>query len=217
MKNNTMCLYTSTGTRSSVEKLNVMNVGLLLSERWYDPKKWPFFAIDNGCYAAFSRKEQWDPSNFMKNLSKCRDRGLSPNFIVIPDIPLSEKSLGFSMTWLPVLKTMYPEFPRFLAVQDGMICEDIMPIVDQIQGIFVGGSTDWKLESMTKWVKFAHEHDIQCHVGRIGPIQRMMMCELAGVDSIDSTTWVQCRGGIDKYIGGYKAQTMIEDHEEVLQ
>lgn len=42
----------------------------------------------------------------------------------------------------------------------------------------------------------------------------MMICELAGADSIDSTTWVQNKGGIDHYVGGYKAQTRITEVNE---
>ncbi len=69
----------------------------------------------------------------------------------------------------------------------------------------------WKMDTMKDWVTYAHEYGLKCHVGRIGPIQRMMICELAGADSIDSTTWVQNKGGIDRYVGGYKAQRRITE------
>ena len=216
MNEDAMRLYTSTGTRRSIETLNAMNVGLLMSEVWRDPGKWPCFALDNGCYAAFSHGAEWDPSTFLRHLSRCRDKGLRPDFVVIPDRPLSKDSLDFSKKWYPVLKTMYPDFPYYLAVQDGMAPEDVEDI-DGIQGIFVGGSMDWKLESMKAWIDYAHSRGMGCHVGRIGPIQRMLMCELAGADSIDSTTWVQRRGGIEKYIGGYMAQTKIEEHTGVSE
>ena len=207
-----MRLYTSTGTRKTIAQCNSLNIGLLMVDVWRNPDNWPFFAVDNGCFAAYHRSEKWNPAPFMNILSRCSKEGRVPDFIVIPDKPLDSDSLAFSRHWLPVLKAMFPEFPKYLAVQDGMQPSDLMEMSEQIDGIFIGGSMSWKMDNMKEWVDYAHSKSIQCHVGRIGPIRRMMICELAGADSIDSTTWVQNRGGIDRYVGGYKAQTMIEEH-----
>ena len=212
MTEHPMKMYTSTGTRELIRKCNAHNIGLLMVDVWRDPNRWPYFAVDNGCFAAWNRQEEWNPAPFLNILHRCKREGRRPDFIVIPDIPLSGESLAFSRLWMPVLSRQFPDFPHYLAVQDGMSPPDIEPLLGGIQGIFVGGSMDWKLETMPSWVKFSHTHGIQCHIGRIGPIRRMMMCELAGADSIDSTTWVQRRGGIDRYIGGYKAQTRLEEH-----
>ena len=212
MSKGQMKLYTSTGTIKTIEKCNKYNVGLLMVATWRNPDKWPFFAIDNGCYSAYSRKEEWNASTFLNLLHKCKSEKKKPDFIVIPDMVADTSSLEFSMKWLPVLETMYSEFPRYLAVQDGMTPYSILNKmdVDKINGIFIGGTMEWKLEHIKEWVNFAHEQGLNCHVGRIGPIQRMLICEIAGADSIDSTTWVQVRGGVDKYIGGYKTQTKLE-------
>jgi len=214
MTDGPMQLYTSTGTRKLIEKCNARNIGLLMVDNWRDPNKWPFFAVDNGCFAAWHRQEEWNPAPFLNILTKCKQIGHDPEFIVVPDMPLSEQSLDFSKIWLPVLKHKYPSFPRYLAVQDGMTSEDVKPLISEISGIFIGGSMEWKMDTMKAWVEFAHAEGLQCHVGRIGPIQRMLICELAGADSIDSTTWVQNKGGIDHYVGGFRAQTRIEDHAE---
>lgn len=115
-----MRLYTSTGTRKTVEKCNALNIGLLMVDVWRDPTKWPSFAIDNGCFAAYHRNERWNPAPFLKLLHKCHESGYKPDFVVIPDIPLSKDSKDFSSYWLPVLGYMYPTFPLYLAVQDGM-------------------------------------------------------------------------------------------------
>ena len=212
----TMNLYTSTGTRSSIEKLNAMNVGLLMVNVWRDPSRWPFFAVDNGCYSSYSKQEEWNPAPFLNLLSRCKREGRKPDFIVIPDRVASPESLDFSLRWLPILETMYPRFPRYLAIQDGMTVEDTSPNIplDRIQGLFIGGTMEWKMDNMKSWIDFAHDRGLQCHVGRIGPIQRMMICELAGADSIDSTTWVQRRDGVDKYVKGYRQQNMIDDFQE---
>ena len=209
-----MKLYTSTGTRELIRKCNAHNIGLLMVDVWRNPDKWPFFAVDNGCFAAWNRQEEWNPAPFLNILTRCKREGRKPDFIVIPDKPLSGQSLEFSRLWMPLLAHQFPDFPRYLAVQDGMAPSDIEPLMQDIQGLFVGGSIEWKMDTMTAWIELAHDNGIQCHVGRIGPIQRMLMCELAGADSIDSTTWVQNRGGIDHYVGSYKAQTRLDDHAE---
>lgn len=208
-----MKLYTSTGTRKTIEQCNIMNVGLLMVDKWRNPDEWPYFAVDNGCFAAFNRGEEWDPSPFLRILARCKAEDREPDFIVIPDKPLSEDSLEFSKTWGPVLSKMYPGFPLYLAVQDGTECDDLLGIIEDIDGIFVGGSIDWKMETMAKWAIFAHERGLQCHVGRIGPVQRMILAELAGADSIDSTTWVQNKGGMTRYVKAYKDQTILEVEE----
>lgn len=207
----TMKLYTSTGTVDSIEKCNRLNVGLLMVAHWRNPDRWPYFAIDNGCYSAYQRGVPWDASPFMKILHRCRTENRIPDFIVLPDKVANPESLAFSKVWLPVMESMYPEFPRYLAVQNGMEPSKLKDEIDinRIQGIFVGGTMDWKLENLKIWVTFAHSNGLECHVGRIGPIQRMLLCEIAGADSIDSTTWVQRKGGVKRYIGGYSAQKTL--------
>ena len=208
-----MRLYTSTGTRKTIEECNRMNVGLLMVDKWRNPDEWPFFAVDNGCFAAFNRGEEWDPSPFLRILARLKAEGRRPDFIVIPDKPLAEDSLEFSKAWLPILSKMYPDFPLYIAVQDGTAREDLVCIMDDINGIFVGGSIGWKMETMGVWARFAHDQGLQCHIGRIGPVQRMLLAEMAGADSIDSTTWVQNKGGMTRYVKAYKDQTKLEVEE----
>lgn len=73
-----------------------------------------------------------------------------------------------------------------------------------VDGIFVGGSIAWKLDTMSSWAKLAHRLGIGCHVGRIGTPGRMILAHLAGVDSIDSTTWVQRNGCLEHHIKEYR-------------
>ena len=82
-----------------------------------------------------------------------------------------------------------------------------------ISGIFVGGSMDWKLRTMGQWAKLAHHLGLQCHVGRVGPVSRMLLAEYSGADSIDSTTWVQRKDALPKYIRAYREQTSLPSEE----
>ena len=210
-KRSSMKIYTSTGTIKTIEECNLRGIGLMMVADWRDPDRWPYFAVDNGCYSAYSRGVEWDPKPFFRHLERCLDRGYKPDFIVLPDKVASKDSLEFSGKWHPVLTTKYPAFPVYLPVQDGMELEDVERFYSthMIDGIFIGGSMAWKLETMKTWATWAHDRGLKCHVGRIGPVRCMIMAELAGADSIDSTTWVQRRGALSRYMDAFEQQTTL--------
>lgn len=180
-----MKMYTSTGTIRTRDSCNRYNVGLLMSASWRDPSNWPFFAIDNGCYSAYARGVIWDCSTFMRLVHRCVTEGYTPDFIVIPDRVADADSLAFSEKWVPILKELAPDFRMYLPVQDGMKVEDVLAFCSHhfVSGLFVGGTTQWKIETMA---------------------------ELAGADSIDSTTWVQRKNALPKYMKAYHEQTRLD-------
>ena len=59
--------------------------------------------------------------------------------------------------------------------------------------------------------RFAHERGMECHVGRIGTVERMMVAERSVADIIDSTTWVQRNGSLRRHVTEYRARTILED------
>lgn len=203
-----MKLYTAGSTRANREACIRLGVGLLIVDHWRDPTAYPYFAIDNGCYSAWSRGIPWDAAPFIKNLTKCREFGLKPDFAVIPDIVAGgQASAERSADWMRVLRREYPDVPLYFAVQDGMTEHDVP---DGIAGIFVGGSTEYKLATMNAWAKVAHRLGIGIHVGRIGTPGRMVLAHLAGVDSIDSTTWVQRNGCLEHHVKEYREKVGAE-------
>ena len=42
-------------------------------------------------------------------------------------------------------------------------------------------------------------------------VERMMVAERCGADSIDSTTWVQRNGSLRRHVTEYRARTILED------
>lgn len=198
-----MKLYTAGSTKANRESCQRLGVGLMIVDHWRNPSEYPYFAIDNGCYSAWSRGAPWNPIPFLKSLEKCTELGLKPDFVVIPDVVADgDASILRSFQWYGVLKDLYPELPLYWAVQDGMdptVCPH--PGID---GIFVGGSMEWKLETMPIWAHTARDHGIGIHVGRIGTPERMVMAHLSGVDSIDSTTWVQRNGCLEHHVKEYR-------------
>lgn len=202
--------YTSTGARETIAMCREHDIGLLMVHQWRDPSKWPYYAIDNGAYSAWANDREWDPSMFLHLVGKCVEYPVQPDFVVVPDIVAGGiGSLEFSLGWLERL----PEgLPYYLAVQDGMVPRNVRPYMDDFAGIFVGGTTEWKMSTAEEWAAFAKRHGKGCHIGRIGTAWRILWARRIGATSIDSTTWVQSKRGW-KHIPRSEMQRTLEISE----
>lgn len=209
-----MRLYTAGGSKANRQACRELGVGLMMCDGWRDPSEYPYFAVDNGAYSAWSQGKSWDPSTFLRILHRCEEEHRTPDFAVLPDIVGGGIfSLKRSRDWLRALREMHPGMRFALAVQDGMepCDESILTGMGGVRTIFVGGTMEWKLRTMAAWADFAHKHGLECHVGRIGTVERMLMADSAGADSIDSTTWVQRNGCLRHHVMEYRARTVLED------
>ena len=175
----------------------------MIADHWTDPRDYPFFAIDNGCYSAYARGVRWDPAPFLHSLHKAQELGLRPEFAVLPDIVAGgQASIARSRRWNYALSAEYPEIPFYIAVQDG-VTPDMVPDIG-IAGIFVGGTKTWKLATMAAWEEYAHRRGMGIHVGRMGSLDDILAAHGIGADSIDSTTWVQRNGMLERRIREYR-------------
>ncbi len=141
------------------------------------------FALDNGAWTAFQRKEPFDVPAFLRAVDLFGERA---DWVVIPDIVAGGlSSLDFSLSWIDRLTSCKR---LLLAVQDGMSVDDIRPFLSDRIGIFVGGSTDWKLATAIEWGHLAHEVGCYIHVGRVNTVRRIRLCAAAGANSFDGTS-----------------------------
>lgn len=74
-----------------------------------------------------------------------------------------------------------------LAVQNGMVVADVEELIGPRIGIFVGGDTRWKLETLPAWAELARAKSAWCHVGRVNSAKRIATCARAGATSFDGT------------------------------
>lgn len=136
-----------------------------------------YFAVDNGAFAGF------EPTRFRGLLDRNREAKHLCRFVVVPDVVAdARRTIEVFDHW----KYELAGWPLAFAVQDGI---ERLPIPwRQIQAIFVGGSTAFKMstgaravicaaQAMEKWV----------HVGRVNSPGRWEYFEELGVDSIDGT------------------------------
>lgn len=75
-----------------------------------------------------------------------------------------------------------------IPVQDGMEPEDLEPLVGENVGIFLGGSTPWKLARMADWGAFCAQRNIHYHVARVNSAKRMFAAIAASADSVDGSS-----------------------------
>lgn len=141
------------------------------------------YAIDNGAWGAHCQGIPWDEAAFERLVAR---GGAGADWIVLPDIVAGgEASLERSRSWVPWLKDVAP---LLLPVQDGMEPANVLDVVRQGIGLFVGGSTAWKLNSLPMWAQLARAEHAYLHVARVNTARRIRLCQMAGADSFDGTS-----------------------------
>ena len=180
-----------TATTSTLEMLESAGWRLLVSP-WSmrklkgKPPKWPSgrrarFALDNGAWQYHQKGGLFEELPFLWAYESV---GHYADFTVVPDkVGNREVTLAMAAEWFPRLK--YGR--KLIAVQDGMTPEDIMPYIKQGAGIFVGGTTEWKLSTIPLWGVVSKETGAWLHVGRVNSKKRINLCAENNADSIDGS------------------------------
>jgi hypothetical protein len=141
------------------------------------------YAIDNGAWGCFQRGEPFDSEAFEELLARF---GAGADWIVVPDIVQGGlESLRFSLSWLSRVLSFGPVL---IAVQDGMKTADVSDLLNDRVGLFLGGSTEWKLETMREWGALARRKKAHFHVARVNTAKRIRLCQDAGAHSFDGTS-----------------------------
>lgn len=185
-----MIAYASrTGTKRNLSALRAAGWRLMVSARGVLRTEGFPYALDNGAWTAFQRGERFDVGAFERAVEQL---GAGADFIVLPDIVCGGlDSLTMSRRWWDQFhyRPALAHVPKLIAVQDGFEARDIRPMLSARTGIFVGGSTGWKLHTMKRWSALARSYGAICHVGRVNTARRIALCAAAGVDSWDGSGW----------------------------
>tara|TARA_B100000530_G_C15897989_1_gene464222 strand:+ start:219 stop:839 length:621 start_codon:yes stop_codon:yes gene_type:complete len=179
-----MAYATRTGTKRNRRALMAAGWGFFLTPaaKWLGDWAGPY-AIDNGAWSAHTQGVEWQPEPFEALVS---NHAAGADFIVAPDIVAGgAQSLARSVEWLPKLLAVTQRV--LIPVQDGMTCADVAPYLSPRVGLFVGGSTDWKLRNLRSLCEFARIHGAWAHVGRVNSVKRIGACLSAGATSFDGT------------------------------
>lgn len=192
-------------TRSSklIPRLSAFGFGEIVQRYEMAPRRRPY-AIDNGAYGDWTNKRTFDEYEFKAAVAQSLyldywyEDG-APDFIVVPDLVAGGlASLAFSLQFVPWLEDR--GIPLYLVLQDGMTEGDVEPCLSSFQGLFVGGTLPWKIKTGEQWVKFAHDHELPCHIGRVGTARRFAQATRIGADSIDSCLPLWCEKYLQQFV-----------------
>jgi hypothetical protein len=165
-----------------------MLTGLDITEGCHVP-----WAADNDCFGGFHEGRYLEMLEAITYRPGCL-------FVVAPDVVADAgATLDLFDQWEPTLRTVWatvnendvePEQlahqPIAFVAQDGL--EQLAVPWDDLQALFIGGSTEWKLgphaAALIREAKTRHKW---VHVGRVNTLRRIEWFKALGVDSIDGT------------------------------
>lgn len=159
------------------------HIGVMLTpnmgNRLPDGRIW---GADNGCFSAphlFSRDVYVD---WLQRHSPAANLCL---FATMPDVvgdaAATLENIG---DWPVTIRSM--GYPVALVAQDGL--ESMAVPWDDLDVLFIGGTTDWKLSgNATTLVRAAKERGKWAHHGRVNSLRRLRHVQWQGCDSADGT------------------------------
>jgi hypothetical protein len=195
----TLVLVGDTRSHDMIEALKERRWGRMFSTVRPTPYEGEPWAFDNGAYLYWKRGEPFNEVEFLERLAEASRLTSRPYLAVVPDIVACGcSSLQFSLGWIKRLRLYGEQSPRpshpawpsrwpwYLAVQDGMTIHDVEPHLEHFDGIFLGGTDQFKTRAWT-WCRFAHDHGKRFHYGRAGTLPKMKSAVRMGADSLDSS------------------------------
>lgn len=139
------------------------------------------WAVDNG---AFTGRYPGDDA-YLAFLDGLKDRQADCLFVAAPDV------VGDGAATLAVLQPMASYiralgWPVALVGQDGM--ENMTVPWDDVDWLFVGGSTEWKMGAGAEaLIREAQSNGVRVHVGRVNSGARFRHFRALGCDTADGT------------------------------
>lgn len=173
-----------TGTRRNLDALRERGWRLLVSRTGVWRTEGFRYCLDSGAWSDFTQDRRFDSDAYERLIDQL---GSGADWAVLPDIVAGgAASLDLSLRWANRVRASCDLV--LIAVQDGMEPEHLAPYVGANVGIFLGGSTEWKLARMQDWGEFCAEKRCWYHVARVNTVKRFRMAHAAGATSIDGSS-----------------------------
>jgi len=158
------------------------SIGWIMSPatKFFPPKEWLPYCVDNGVYSAWNNQEKWSEESFFSILDQCFLSRFKPRWIVVPDA-IGDKELTLYQwnQYEHKLRCCY-KTPLAFVAQDGMKLHDVPKSADLV---FIGGTTKWKWRNAARFVaQFP-----RVHVGRVNWWDKLEYCERLDVESCDGS------------------------------
>lgn len=168
-------------------------LGHLMSPRAQrGPWPWLPYALDNGAFSCWNpednswnqRKWEQTETEWKHLLFWAQSNRQKAMWGIVPDRPGDWKET--CSRWSKYAGFVVDSgIPLAVAVQDGATIESVMSLLPTPAVIAVGGSTDWKWETVDMWAKaFPRVHLLRCNAP-----EKLSYLEQLGVESCDGTGW----------------------------
>lgn len=138
------------------------------------------FCMDNGCFS-----DKWDELKWWSFLKANAYAAADCLFAVAPDVVGdAAATLERSLPWLPKIRAL--GYPAAFVAQNG---QEGLPVPwDQLDALFIGGDTEWKLGPHARaLVAEAKARGKWVHMGRVNSEKRFEYARAIGCDSADGT------------------------------
>jgi hypothetical protein len=173
-----------TGTKRNLAALRGAGWRLLVSAAGRLRTEGFLYGLENGGWSAFTQGRPFDDDAFVTALDRL---GAGADFTVLPDIVMGGlRSLEMSLRWLPRVLDATPR--ALIAVQNGMVPGDVQGFLGPRVGIFVGGCTTWKEQTIGQWSALGREVGCWVHVGRVNTARRIRICTSEGATSFHGSS-----------------------------
>ena len=153
---------------------------------------WFPYALDNGAFSCWDMREnQFDLSkwkaledDWKRLLIWSQSQPYQARWAIVPDV-IGNREATLEQ-WDKYAKIVQEcKIPLAIAVQDGMTRDDVRSLRIQPEVIAIGGTTDWKWETVEMWARaFPRVHVLRCN----SP-QKLYELEAMGIESCDGTGW----------------------------
>jgi hypothetical protein len=187
-----------TRSRALIAELASMGYGECTNRGEFPPRRHPWF-LDNGAFSDWRAGRAFDVDGFERDLSRALVHSERPRFVVCPDrVAGGRASLAFSLRWLDTYESRYPA-RYYFAIQDGMTERDVRSVAPRFDGLFIGGTSEWKEATGGQWTALARELGMPCHVGRCGSMRKVRWARSIGATSIDSCLPLWSAAKLDRF------------------
>jgi hypothetical protein len=205
-------LVGETRSRKNIATLEALGWGRMFVVAKPTPFEGEPWGFDNGAFGAFCHGKNFPEFEFIKRVEQAQSLEVpAPYLAVVPDIVAAgRKSLQFSVTWRNDLQQV--AWPWYLAVQDGITVDDVRPLLDRFDGLFLGGTDRFK-STAYRWARLAHEAGLKFHYGRASTPGKLGSAFRSGADSCDSAFPLWTAERMKTFAArweGLEEQTMME-------
>lgn len=182
-----MRFYHANATQKELEKMREMSSkikhGIEATPKTCHRRKDKWF-LDNGAFTDDFNKESW-----IKTLDKCKGYDNKPDFVVLPDV-FDKPVETIKRNWEYVEEVRKRGLDYYCVAQKPMKPDTAVQLALGLEadGIFVGGSWNWKQKTTSKIVDSAHKHGLKVHIGMP---KDYFWAYKTGADSMDSANIVR--------------------------